>query len=640
MFVHINKKASFTDELKSKYVNSIVFIKDTQEIWTHNTFYAIPDQYKNKISELEQKVNDALIFLTQEEYDLLGTDIKKDAIYIITNDKPELKIQGPFIVRDGLLEEVDTIEDNNYYVFKVNNDYFFIYKSSSIISLPKDPSLYKQITGNFQILQAGGKGEYEYCVPEVVDVESLDDISMEDLLKDITIVDSFGSQESISMNYYSEGFRDYSEQGTFNGIYVNTNNGNIQLKSTKILGRSRRRGHSEIIYYQFPNTLHTYHIGDDYNIISQECLNKNNYKIYDYLNDSFIGTKKLEFIKKNNTTYDKELTAVSKKTGLDLTNRLDFNNDSNIIVGKIIEFDKITLFRYTDVSDTSNENIEEVKTISPTNNICWKKIGNDFLVLVSRNGGIMQEPPSAVKLRVKNDLSVLKYDSSNNQHYFPVSVEKIEEFKDEDVSGFLYNIIVPAVDGIDVISDQTEDTNPWTDNYNLPKMDINIQSSSINTGLKIGYNNPDFINTYEYRYWGTESNFIDQEGHKYNLKYSPIIVPRNLYQINYVIDQNIEPYASEVISEGKYKRLVYNTAIGFNCPSYIIPSLYYYLHLTPTQYQRLIGVEIIPPSNNKYELFIKGLKSKYNIDLSNRFSYDEGTISNYMLLYVKTKTMN
>lgn len=60
MFVHINKKASFTDELKSKYVNSIVFIKDTQEIWTHNTFYAIPDQYKNKISELEQKVDDEL----------------------------------------------------------------------------------------------------------------------------------------------------------------------------------------------------------------------------------------------------------------------------------------------------------------------------------------------------------------------------------------------------------------------------------------------------------------------------------------------------------------------------------------------------------------------------------------------------
>lgn len=630
------------------YNHIVVTVEDVegQFMLTNYDPTTTPTAYQNEANWVRLDTN---IFLTQEEYDLLGTDIKKDAIYIITNDKPqdkpedkpELKIQGPFIVRDGLLEEVDTIEDNNYYVFKVNNDYFFIYKSSSIISLPKDPSLYKQITGNFQILQDSRVVGYEYCVPEVVDVESLDDIGIESLLKDITIVDSLGSQESIPMNFYAEGFRDYSEQGTFNGIYVNTNNGNIQLKSTKILGRATNVMYNpRIIYYRFPNTLHTYHMDDHRNIISQECLNKNNYKIYDYLNDSFIGTKKLEFIKKNNTTYDKELTAVSKKTGLDLTNRLDFNNDSNIIVGKIIEFDKITLFRYTDVSDTSNENIEEVKTISPTNNICWKKIGNDFLVLVSRSGGIMQEPPSAVKLRVKNDLSVLKYDSSNNQHYFPVSVEKIEEFKDEDVSGFLYNIIVPAVDGIDVISDQTEDTNPWTDKYNLPKMDINIQSSSINTGLKIGYNNPDFINTYEYRYWGTESKFIDQEGHEYNLKYSPIIVPKNSYYINYIIDQNIEPYASEVISEGKYKRLVYNTAIGFNCPSYIIPSLYYYLHLAPTQYQRLIGVEIIPPSNNKYEPFIKGLKSKYNIDLSNRFSYDEGTISNYMLLHVKTKTMN
>lgn len=637
MFVHINKKASFTDELKSKYVNSIVFIKDTQEIWTHNTFYAIPEEYKNKISELEQKVGGSLIFLTQEEYDLLGTDIKKDAIYIITNDTndtdtPELKVQGPFIVKDGLLEDASTIEDDTYYVFKVNNDYFFIYKSSSIISLPKDLSLYKKITGNFQILTTYDEGVYEYCVPEVVDVESLDDISMEDLLKDITIVDSLGSQESIPMNFYTDGYYTSSELGTFNGIYVDTNKGNIQLKSTKILIRDNHSCCME--EYQFPNTLHAYHIGDNHNIISQECLNKNNYKIYDYLNDSFLGPKKVEFIKKNNTTYDKELTAISKKTGLDLTNRLDFNNDSNIIVGKIIEFDKITLFRYTGVSGTSNENIEEVKTISPTNNICWKKIGNDFLVLVSRSGGIMQEPPSAVKLRVKNDLSVLKYDSSNDQHYFPVSVEKIEEFKDEDVSGFLYNIIVPAVDGIDVIDNVTEYTNPWPHDYTLPKADINIQSSHINTGLIIGNDNPDLINTYEYRYSGTESEFIDQEGRKYELKYSPIIVPRQSYYIrtyNYVIDQNIEPYASEVISEGKYKRLVYNTAIGFNCPSYIIPSLQYYLRLT------LIGVEIIPPSNNnKYEPFIKGLKSKYNIDLSNRFSYDEGTISNYMLLYVKT----
>ena len=49
------------------------------------------------------------------------------------------------------------------------------------------------------------------------------------------------------------------------------------------------------------------------------------------------------------------------------------------------------------------------------------------------------------------------------------------------------------------------------------------------------------------------------------------------------------------------------------------------------------SVELIAPSNCKYDTFIKALETTYNIDLSNRFSYDEGTISNYMLLYVKTK---
>ena len=51
-------------------------------------------------------------------------------------------------------------------------------------------------------------------------------------------------------------------------------------------------------------------------------------------------------------------------------------------------------------------------------------------------------------------------------------------------------------------------------------------------------------------------------------------------------------------------------------------------------------VELIAPSNCKYDTFIKGIEDQYNIDLSNRFSYDESTISKYMLLYVKTKTMN
>ena len=54
MFVHVAKKSTFTSELQEQYTNSIVFIKDTQEIYTHGTFYAIPDSYKGKITSLER----------------------------------------------------------------------------------------------------------------------------------------------------------------------------------------------------------------------------------------------------------------------------------------------------------------------------------------------------------------------------------------------------------------------------------------------------------------------------------------------------------------------------------------------------------------------------------------------------------
>lgn len=56
MFVHVVKKATFTAELQEQYHNSIVFIKDTQEIYTHGQFYAIPEAYKNKITSLESAV--------------------------------------------------------------------------------------------------------------------------------------------------------------------------------------------------------------------------------------------------------------------------------------------------------------------------------------------------------------------------------------------------------------------------------------------------------------------------------------------------------------------------------------------------------------------------------------------------------
>lgn len=56
MFVHVAKKSTFTSELQEQYTNSIVFIKDAQEIYTHGTFYAIPDSYKGKITSLESAV--------------------------------------------------------------------------------------------------------------------------------------------------------------------------------------------------------------------------------------------------------------------------------------------------------------------------------------------------------------------------------------------------------------------------------------------------------------------------------------------------------------------------------------------------------------------------------------------------------
>lgn len=56
MFVHVAKKSTFTSELQEQYTNSIVFIKDSQEIYTHGQFYAIPEAYKNKITSLESAV--------------------------------------------------------------------------------------------------------------------------------------------------------------------------------------------------------------------------------------------------------------------------------------------------------------------------------------------------------------------------------------------------------------------------------------------------------------------------------------------------------------------------------------------------------------------------------------------------------
>ena len=57
MFVHIAKKATFTEELQTKYTNCIVFIQDTQEIFTHGTFYGVSTEFAEKVTDLESFKN-------------------------------------------------------------------------------------------------------------------------------------------------------------------------------------------------------------------------------------------------------------------------------------------------------------------------------------------------------------------------------------------------------------------------------------------------------------------------------------------------------------------------------------------------------------------------------------------------------
>lgn len=56
LFAHFAKKLAFEEANKNnEYFYSIVFIKETQEIWTHGQYYAIPDSYKNRIEALENQ---------------------------------------------------------------------------------------------------------------------------------------------------------------------------------------------------------------------------------------------------------------------------------------------------------------------------------------------------------------------------------------------------------------------------------------------------------------------------------------------------------------------------------------------------------------------------------------------------------
>lgn len=57
MFVHIAKRESFSEELKTKYANSIVFIKDSGEIFTHGKFYGLSIGWQNRIIGAEKEID-------------------------------------------------------------------------------------------------------------------------------------------------------------------------------------------------------------------------------------------------------------------------------------------------------------------------------------------------------------------------------------------------------------------------------------------------------------------------------------------------------------------------------------------------------------------------------------------------------
>ena len=57
MFVHIARRSSFSEELQTKYMNSIVFIKDSGEIFTHGNFYGLSTGWQNRIIAAENEID-------------------------------------------------------------------------------------------------------------------------------------------------------------------------------------------------------------------------------------------------------------------------------------------------------------------------------------------------------------------------------------------------------------------------------------------------------------------------------------------------------------------------------------------------------------------------------------------------------
>ena len=78
--------------------DGLVHISNTEDMFLYR-YNMLPGDSVERTLEIKNQYEDSYeLFLRaervseKEEYDLLGTDIKKDTVYIITNDTPELKI--------------------------------------------------------------------------------------------------------------------------------------------------------------------------------------------------------------------------------------------------------------------------------------------------------------------------------------------------------------------------------------------------------------------------------------------------------------------------------------------------------------------------------------------------------------------
>lgn len=95
----IDNKSRFEELLASNQIDDelIVFISDTQEIWTQGKYYGVSKLAENRISSLENIINeihpadyikDSHVAITQQDYDtrLTAGTIDKDVFYYIIEE--------------------------------------------------------------------------------------------------------------------------------------------------------------------------------------------------------------------------------------------------------------------------------------------------------------------------------------------------------------------------------------------------------------------------------------------------------------------------------------------------------------------------------------------------------------------------